>query len=72
MAEIKYSEDGTVLEKASGLTGHFIIPNSVSKIGKSAFKGCTGLTSIEIPNSVTKIGDWAFDGCKRAKVIAVG
>ena len=40
-----------------------VIPNSVTSIGKAAFFGCTGLTSITIPNSVTSIGDYAFDGC---------
>ena len=40
-----------------------IIPNSVESIGKSAFSGCTGLTSFTIPNCVTAIGDHAFSGC---------
>ena len=39
------------------------IPNSVTSIGKSAFKGCSRLTSIDIPNSVTSIGDYAFSAC---------
>ncbi len=40
-----------------------IIPNSVTSIGSSAFKNCSGLTSIIIPNSVTSIGVDAFMGC---------
>ena len=39
------------------------IPSSVTSIGKSAFSGCTGLTSVTIPNSVTTIGWSAFRGC---------
>lgn len=39
------------------------IPNSVTSIGKSAFYGCNGLTSINIPNSVTEIGERAFSDC---------
>ena len=31
------------------------IPEDVVAIGKSAFSGCTGLTSIVLPNSVTTI-----------------
>ena len=40
-----------------------VIPNSVTAIGRGAFKGCSGLTSVTIPNSVTSIGDHAFDWC---------
>ena len=40
-----------------------IIPNSVTSIEDYAFKGCSGLTSIEIPNSVTSIGSNAFRDC---------
>ena len=39
------------------------IPNSVTKIGNSAFEGCSSFTNITIPNSVTKIGDGAFYMC---------
>ena len=39
-----------------------VIPNSVTSIGKYAFRNCKGLTSITIPNSVTSVGDWAFEG----------
>ena len=40
-----------------------IIPNSVTSISNEAFKGCSGLTSVNIPNSVTSIGEYAFSGC---------
>jgi hypothetical protein len=40
-----------------------LIPDSVTEIGRGAFRGCTGLTSIVIPDSVTKIGEYAFGGC---------
>jgi len=48
-----------------------IIPNSVTSIGRYAFRGCTGLTSIEIPNSVTSIGGGAFWDCTRLSNISV-
>ena len=56
----------------TNLSGDITIPSSVyydnktysvTKIGDSAFRGCSGLTSVTIPNSVTKIGGAAFRGC---------
>ena len=41
----------------------YIIGNSVTTIGNSAFQYCSSLTSINIPNSVTSIGEYAFSGC---------
>ena len=38
--------------------------SSLQSIGHSAFKDCTGLTSINVPNSVKEIGDSAFLRCK--------
>ena len=40
-----------------------VIPNTVTSIGKNAFKGITGMTSIEIPESVVSIGNNAFATC---------
>ena len=36
---------------------------TVTRIGESAFYGCSGLTSVTIPNSVESIGAYAFYGC---------
>ena len=43
--------------------GDYKIPDSVIKIGKEAFQGCAGLTSVSIPNSVVEIGEEAFRNC---------
>ena len=40
-----------------------IIENGVTRIGNSAFSGCTSLQSIEISSSLTSIGWYAFSGC---------
>lgn len=39
------------------------IPDGVETIGRYAFYGCAGLTSITIPDSVVSIEAGAFDGC---------
>ena len=39
-----------------------VIPNTVTSIGDSAYRGCT-MTSIVIPNTITSIGNSAFYKC---------
>ena len=41
----------------------FLLPETITKIGNSAFCGCTKVTKINIPNSVTSIGSSAFGYC---------
>ena len=54
-----------VFEECTDLrgTGSGVIPNSVTKIGSSAFRGCTRLVVIEFNNSLVSIGSSAFEGC---------
>jgi len=66
------SADGVLFNKdktelitypAGKTDSEYVIPNSVTSIGYSAFKNCTSLTSVTIPDSVTSIGDYAFCNC---------
>jgi hypothetical protein len=45
------------------------LTDNVTSIGKEAFRGCSGINSIEIPNSVTTIGEQAFAGCGNIETI---
>ena len=50
--------------QTSGKNIHsYRIPNSVTKIGDGAFRGCKNLLSIDIPRSVTSISNCAFSDC---------
>ena len=41
------------------------------EIGRYAFYGCTGLTSIVIPSTVKVIGEGAFEGCENLTSVIV-
>lgn len=43
----------------------------VTDIGNSAFRECTGLTSIQISNKITNIDDYAFYGCSGLTYITI-
>jgi len=50
----------TLIQCPKGLTGGYLIPNSVTSIGENAFSDCPGLTNVTIPDSVSSIGAWGF------------
>lgn len=60
---------------SKGMSGTFFksieIPNSVTKIGDSAFQQSFGLTSITIPNSVTYLGSSAFANCLNLNSVSI-
>ena len=58
--------DGVLVDCSS--TGGVVIPEvfngqAVTAIGDNAFKGKTGIASVEIPSSIKSIGNSAFEGC---------
>ena len=54
-----------------GLTGGYVIPNSVTNLGDYAFYYCSNLTSITIPNSVTSIGNSTFSVCPGLTTVTI-
>ena len=47
------------------------IPNTVKKIGESAFNLCGELTEVTIPKSVTQIDQFAFRDCRSLKEVTI-
>ena len=55
-------------------TGSVTIPDKlgglpVTRIGQSAFYGCSGMTGVAIPDTVTYIGMKAFSGCSKLSIL---
>lgn len=51
-------------ENASDITGTLHVPSIIQEIGRNAFKGCTGLTGLDLKYGLKTIGDGAFEGCE--------
>lgn len=65
----KYISGAVVIHSQVELNGKNY---DVTSIGRSAFYGCDGMTSVTIPNSVTSIGDYAFQGCSGLTSVIIG
>lgn len=48
-----------------------VIPDTITEIGTTSFRGCSSLQSIVIPNSISKIEGLAFLGCSSLLSISV-
>ena len=51
--------------------GVLVFDDTITSIGKNAFRDCTSLASVTIPNGVTSIGGQAFDGCSSLASITI-
>jgi hypothetical protein len=69
---ILFSKNKTkIIRCPANFKGAYDIPEPVKEIGRDAFCGCEGLTSVTVPASVTKIGDNAFSGCRGLTAVTV-
>jgi hypothetical protein len=56
---------GPFAKCSAGEFANLVFPLDVTSIGKSVFRGCLGLTQVQIPPSVTTISSCSFWGCWR-------
>jgi hypothetical protein len=70
---VMFSKDKTRLVRyPSGKAGNYVMPDTVTTIGKDAFAGSSRLISVTIPNSVTAIEMGAFYDCASLTNLAFG
>lgn len=77
-ANVRFSSDGialysydmdTLIQYPQGKAGDFIVPNTVTTIGYSAFESCHVLSSITLSTSLTSIESRAFWRCSGLNAI---
>ena len=63
--------DCTALKSVSGGTSvdGIVLPESITKIGGSAFFGCSSAAEVKLPAGVTSVGDYAF--CKMTSLTKI-
>ena len=62
---------GTPWDAYKGIITTVVIGDSVTTIGRSAFKDCINLTSVNIPISITNIGANAFQQCVKLPSVTI-
>jgi hypothetical protein len=62
----------TLIQFPGGIGGSYTVASGITRLGSTAFSGCSNLTSITIPASVTNVGNSTFAGCLNAGIYFAG
>ena len=65
----QYSTSSNISQFFGTQVAQYIIGDSITKIGKYAFSGCSSLISVSLSNSVIEIGRYAFNSCTNLATI---
>ncbi len=57
-------EKGVLCAYPAGKSGSYVIPGTVTEIGKNAFRGASYLTGVTLPDGLRYIRSCAFSGCQ--------
>ena len=69
---VLYNKDKSILLRCpQAKKGSFVIPDTVTEIGTSAFSKCKNLTDIWLSNSIKILGENAFKECNALKEIII-
>ncbi len=68
---VLFTKDRTSLLQAPRTLTEYVIPNTVTEIGISAFEGCKNLNKVTIGDKVTSIGSSAFYECSSLTSIKI-
>lgn len=60
-----------LMQATTSLSGHFIVPSTVTNVYSYAFRGCDQLVSVRLPEGIKQIRGWLFSGCKNLKNVYV-
>ena len=63
--------DGSTVIKYNGDDTNVTLPNTVTKIGKGAFAGNTGIVKVTIPDSVKEIDFASFENCINLEYVSL-
>ncbi|MBP5338128.1 MAG: leucine-rich repeat domain-containing protein [Prevotella sp.] len=69
---VLFTKDGLqLLVYPAGKEGAYSVPQGVTTIIGSAFKGCSHLTELQLPETVREIGSSAFEGCSQLRHVNI-